>query len=103
MLKHACGSQPKQPKQSKGRKGDKRAWHGILATCAQGAGGHSNLTLHSIAPFKTTWQGECRNAGKVILAAVPAESMCVYMFEIDDEVGWLAGWWLFSCKWRWVW
>lgn len=31
-------------------------------------------------------QGVCANMGKVILAAVPAESMYVHLFEINDEV-----------------
>jgi len=31
-------------------------------------------------------QGDCKNAGKVILAAVPENSAHVHLFEVDDEV-----------------
>jgi hypothetical protein len=31
-------------------------------------------------------QGQCKNAGKTLLAAVPAGSQCVHLFEINDEV-----------------
>ncbi|KAF5835940.1 hypothetical protein DUNSADRAFT_6650 [Dunaliella salina] len=35
----------------------------------------------------STAQGQCKNAGKVLLAAVPSGSAHVYLFEVDDEVG----------------
>jgi len=42
--------------------------------------------LHSMHWAAAHLQGDCKNAGKVVLAAVPSNSAHVYLFEVDDEV-----------------